>query len=73
MHRKWMVWPTMTEATCLCDEFDDGEELWPIPKPAIEQDEYAFIDWSLQRWHDRAFARHLDPWRKERSSVKVWT
>ena len=38
----------------------------------IELDEYEFVNWNLERWHDRAY-RHQDPWRQERSQVVVWS
>jgi hypothetical protein len=38
-------------------EFDDLTPFDPpaCTKPAIEQDEYAFIFWTLQRYHDRDY------------------
>lgn len=38
----------------LLDEDIDNQEL-PVTRPAIELDEYSFIPWALERWHDRAF------------------
>lgn len=49
--------PLISDPECL-RLFDAGicGECFMLPRlPAIEEDEYSFIDWSLQRWHDRAY------------------
>lgn len=41
-------------------EFDDVDYSDVMPNdPAIAQDEYSFIQWALERWHDRAFEPKL--------------
>jgi len=44
----------------LLDDSFDGETANafyddPYKTPEIELDEYAFIQWNLERWHDRAY------------------
>jgi len=53
LNRKIPRLPHMTECSSVDPAFDEGGE--PVPKPAIEQDEYAFIEQSLQRYHDRDY------------------
>jgi hypothetical protein len=48
-----MPMPWITEVICLPEWLDEGE--LPASLPMIEQDEYAFIEVSLQRYHDRDF------------------
>ena len=55
LHRKWPKWPCMTECSSIDPAFDEGGE--PMPKPAIEADEYAFIEQSLQRYRDRDYRK----------------
>jgi hypothetical protein len=48
-----MIFLYFVEVDCLDDAFDDGVELVRLVE--IEQDEYAFINACLQRYHDRDF------------------
>lgn len=52
---RWVKLPHMCEVPGICEGFDDLSKFDPpaCMKPAIEQDEYAFIERSLQRYHDR--------------------
>jgi len=60
-HSMW-IWadPANERAVeLLAPEFDDYSKFDPpaCTKPAIEQDEYAFIFWNLQRYHDRDYGQ----------------
>ncbi len=52
----WAEFPVISECN-IEPEFDDYSKFDPptCVKPAIEQDEYAFIIVSLQRYHDRDY------------------
>ena len=49
----------LTEVEVLDEDYDcpSGNAFYddPYKTPEIEQDEYAFIQWNLERWHDRAY------------------
>ncbi len=53
----WADYATHKAAELLPPEFDDYSKFDPPAciKPAIEQDEQAFIFWNLQRYHDRDY------------------
>lgn len=53
LKKLWVI-----EYYLLDSEFDEGPLPMPLPLPVIEEDEYAFIEQSLQRYRDRDY-RHI--------------